>query len=187
MAADELRMTLAVGEVGGDAASEVQSAGAMELVPAGQAADEAASIIRCWNEAIAEEAAHGPFSGATVREAAKLLTAAFMAISVRFDTVSAAQQEQMRGLTWIRQTCDEVAGVKREREDKRMPGAKGAVTVLIARFRALQAKLEASEAARRELAAEVRGLRRQLRKAEAERDSASESAARASDLSGLGR
>jgi hypothetical protein len=46
--------------------------------------------------------------------------------------------EQMRVLTEIRQVCDAVAGVRREREEKRAPGAKGAVRVLIARYRALQ-------------------------------------------------
>jgi hypothetical protein len=71
---------------------------------------------------------------------------ALQVVTVQLARVSALQQEQFRVLTWIRQTCDAAAGVQRERRDKRMPGAKGAVRVLVERYRAQGARLAAVSA-----------------------------------------
>lgn len=52
----------------------------------------------------------------------------------RLVTVTAEQQTQMAVLTAIRQDCDAVPGVAAEREAARLAGARGAVTVLLARY-----------------------------------------------------
>ena len=56
---------------------------------------------------------------------------------------TAEQQTQMAILTAIRQDCDAVPGVAREREAARLAGARGAVTVLLARYQGLVGELTA--------------------------------------------
>jgi len=63
------------------------------------------------------------------------------AVCALLETRSREHEGQFRVLTWIRQTCDAVAGVRRERENKRAAGARGAVTVLVARYRAREAEI----------------------------------------------
>jgi len=109
--------------------------------PPGEAAARAIEVVEAWERAV------GACTDA--RRVATLsggLVNALTVMAGRLDRMTLAQREQFRVLTWIRQTCDAAAGVQRERRDKRMPGAKGAVRVLVQRYAAQGARLAAVSA-----------------------------------------
>jgi hypothetical protein len=129
MAEEPLRMTLA-DESDGLAPSTVSA------LAAWQAALEALRVA-C---AVAES--HVPPLG--VRFTA--VERAGRAVCALLELRSREAGEQCRVLTGIRQTCDAVAGVRQEREETRLAGARGAVTVLVSRYRAREAELVALRA-----------------------------------------